>query len=56
MFTEHIMMCYVVMPLYRVVWPFECIATAELFFFIEAIPLCDNISILYIPILHNNLH
>jgi hypothetical protein len=26
------------------------------FFFIEAIPLCDNISILYIPVLHNNLH
>jgi len=26
------------------------------FFFIKAIPLCDNISILYIPVLHNNLH
>ena len=25
-------------------------------FFIEANPLCDNISILYIPVLHNNLH
>jgi hypothetical protein len=24
--------------------------------FIEAIPLCDNISISYIPDLHNNLH
>ena len=26
------------------------------FFFIESIPLCDNISILYIPVLHKNLH
>ena len=25
-------------------------------YLIEDIPLCDNISILYIPVLHNNLH
>jgi hypothetical protein len=30
--------------------------SADNFYFIEVIPLCDNISILYIPVLHNNLH
>ena len=34
-----------------------CLQSFSIFFFsIEAIPLYDNISILYIPFLHNNLH
>jgi hypothetical protein len=33
------------------IWPGSPVEMKNFFFFIEVIPLCDNITILYIPVL-----